>query len=110
VYTNIWRKVSKDPRAAGLVDDAKDGLEKVLSDRSYAFLVEKSYYDTIKSKNVSFANKSCEFARAEENFFAAMYAFPFQKGSPYVMQFSVGFVFLGKLIYYCIIMCCLKYV
>ena len=59
--------------------------------RNYAFLVEQSYYDTLGSKdNMSFANESCSFARAEEPFFMSMYAFPFQKNSPYIKQFSIA--------------------
>lgn len=86
MYKKAWdRVVSSD---AVLYKDAADGLKRALNKQSYAFLVEKSYYDTLKSKNESFSHRSCDFARAKESFLNILYAFPMRKNSPYLQLFS----------------------
>ena len=87
IYRALWDSIKHD-QGTYLLSHNLDGMQKTLQDRNYAFLLEKSFYDTLGNKDSPLRNKSCEFARAKESFMTAPYAFPFQKGSPYTAQFS----------------------
>ena len=91
MYKDMWDSI-RSKRNEYLVNDNTEGMARVLNDPNYVFLMEKSFYDTLTNKNVSFRNDSCLFARAYESFLVAYYAFPFQKNSPYTRQFSLGYV------------------
>ena len=88
----VWEKINSDEEGTEkyFVDDAIDGLQRVFEDKNYAYITEKSFYDTLRVKNVTFATESCAFSRAREDISPFLYGFPFQKGSPYVKDFNIG--------------------
>lgn len=72
------------------MESEAEGITRAYNDRNYAFILEESYFISLRSRNSSVRNFVCDFVRAEEYFFQSIYAFPFQKDSPYLKLMSVG--------------------
>lgn len=87
VFKDLWDTI-KHNKEEYIVQENSEGMELALGRPDYAFLLEKSFYDTLGNKELHFRNESCKFARAKESFLNMFYAFPFQKGSPYVRKFD----------------------
>jgi hypothetical protein len=87
----LWNRI-KDNQDYYLMEDEVDGIIKAHEDSNYAFLLEESYFTSLRTRNSSVKDLICDFVRAEEYFFTSIYALPFQKGSPYLKRMSVGYV------------------
>ncbi|ELU17082.1 hypothetical protein CAPTEDRAFT_194620 [Capitella teleta] len=85
----LWNRI-KDNQDYYLMNNEIEGIRKTHGDSNYAFLLEESYFTSLRTRNSSVSELVCDFVRAEEYFFRSMYAFPFQKDSPYLKRISVG--------------------